>query len=82
MNEVLLYLLKVSLALGIGLGLFRGILSGLTFFSWNRAVLLLILAVAFVLPAIKFSFFSIQSAGFGEFVLPVFEVGQNTLQIQ
>ena len=82
MNEVLLYLLKVSLALGIGLGLFRGFLSGLTFFSWNRAVLLLLLTAALILPAIDFSFFTIQSAGIGEFVLPVFEVGQNTVQIQ
>ncbi|GMQ27671.1 M56 family metallopeptidase [Algoriphagus confluentis] len=82
MNEVLLYLLKVSLALGIGLGLFRGFLSGLTFFSWNRAVLLLILTIALILPAIDFSLFTIESAGVGEFVLPVFEVGQNTVQIQ
>mgnify|MGYP005750402893 CR=1 FL=1 len=75
MNEVLIYLLEASVCLTVSLLVYRGLFSGLTFFSWNRAALLSILGLSLIIPLLSF-----EGIGFGpqavrEFTLPTFQVG-------
>ncbi|TDQ19258.1 outer membrane transport energization protein TonB [Algoriphagus boseongensis] len=76
MNAIFTYLLEASICLAISLGLYRVLFSGLTFFSWNRTVLLVILGLSFCIPLLSFEGFVIQSTAVREFTLPTFQVGE------
>ena len=77
MEYLLVYLLEVSVCLGVTLLIYRVILSELTFFAVNRAVLLLLLASSFVIPLLSFEVFGIGGADVvREMTLPVFQVGE------
>ncbi|MBC6365349.1 TonB family protein [Algoriphagus sp. AK58] len=77
MESGLIYLLEVSVCLGLTLLIYRFALSELTFFALNRAILLLLLIGSFIIP-----FISIEYMGIGggdvvrEMTLPVFQVGE------
>lgn len=77
MESGLIYLLEVSVCLGLTLLIYRFALSELTFFALNRAILLLLLIGSFIIP-----FISIEYMGIGggdvvrEITLPVFQVGE------
>lgn len=77
MESLFVYLLEVSVCLGVTLLIYRVILSELTFFAVNRAVLLLLLASSFVIPFLSFEVFGIGGADIvREMTLPVFQVGE------
>ena len=80
MNEFLKYLLEVSICLGLSLWIYRVLLSDLTFFAWNRAILLGMLAFAFVIPLMSFEGNALNQAVMGEVILPVFQVGESSPQ--
>ena len=83
MTGVFVYLLETSVCLGITLLIYRFVLSGLTFFAWNRAILLVLLGLSFTIPLMSFDFFEI---GGGEVVreitLPVVQVGEQIATAQ
>lgn len=83
MTGVFVYLLESSVCLGIILLIYRFVLSGLTFFAWNRAILLVLLGLSFTIPLMSFGFFEI---GGGEVVreitLPVVQVGEQIATVQ
>ncbi|MBA4301511.1 MAG: hypothetical protein C0433_15625 [Cyclobacterium sp.] len=74
MNALLIYLVEVSICLGISLVIYRVLLSGLTFFSWNRSILLGLLILSGVIPVLRLEFFGLGSE-MSEMTLPVFLVG-------
>ena len=77
MDSLLVYLLEVSVCLGVTLLIYRVILSELTFFAVNRAVLLLLLASSFTIPLLSFQVFGIGGADVvREMTLPAFQVGE------
>lgn len=77
MESLFVYLLEVSVCLGVTLLIYRVILSELTFFAVNRAVLLLLLASSFVIPFLSFKVFGIGGTDIvREMTLPVFQVGE------
>jgi len=77
MDFLLVYLLEVSVCLGVTLLIYRVILSELTFFAVNRAVLLLLLASSFTIPLLSFQVFGIGGADVvREMTLPAFQVGE------
>lgn len=77
MESLLVYLLEVSVCLGVTLLIYRVILSELTFFTVNRAVLLLLLVASFVIPLLSFEIFGIGGADIvREMTLPAFQVGE------
>lgn len=76
MNLLLVYLVEVSICLGISLVIYRVLLSGLTFFSWNRSILLGLLILSGIIPLLKLEFFGLGSE-VTEMTMPVFLVGDN-----
>lgn len=76
MNEVLIYLFEASVCLTVSLLVYRGLISGLTFFSWNRAALLSILGLSLVIPLISFEGVNFGPQAVREFTLPAFQVGE------
>lgn len=83
MTDVFVYLLETSVCLGITLLIYRFVLSGLTFFAWNRAILLLLLGLSFGIPSLSLDFFG---NGGGEVVreitLPMVQVGEKIVTAQ
>jgi TonB family protein len=75
MNPLLIYLFESSVCLGISLVIYRLLLSGLTFFSWNRSSLLGLLILSGLIPLFRVEFFGIGSE-VSEMTLPVFLVGE------
>ncbi len=75
MEVLLIYLLEVSVCLGISLVIYRLLLSGLTFFSWNRSILLGLLILSGIIPLLRLEFFGIGNE-VSEMTLPVFQVGE------
>lgn len=78
METGFVYLLEVSVCLGVSLLIFRLFLSDLTFFAWNRSILLLLLVLSFTIPLISIEKFGIGGGGdvMRELTLPVFQVGE------
>ncbi len=74
MESLFIYLLEVSVCLGISLVIYRLSLSGLTFFAWNRSILLGLLLLSGVIPLLRLEFFGIGRE-VSEMTLPVFQVG-------
>ena len=77
MSEVLTYLFEASVCLAVSFLIYQGLISGLTFFSWNRAALLSILGLSLLIPALSFQGFGIGQEVIREVTLPVFQVGEN-----
>ncbi len=75
MNTLLTYLLEASICMAVSLVFYRVVLSELTFFSMNRAVLLTMLGLSLILPALSVDFYPIQSGLMQEVLLPEFWVG-------
>lgn len=75
MDALLVYLAEVSICLGISLVIYRVLLSGLTFFSWNRSILLTLLVLSGLIPLLTLELFGI-GAEVSEMTLPVFQVGE------
>lgn len=75
MDGLLVYLVEVSICLGISLVIYRVLLSGLTFFSWNRSILLGLLILSGLIPLLRFELFGIGKE-VSEMTLPVFQVGE------
>jgi TonB family protein len=75
METLVIYLIEVSVCLGISLVIYRLLLSGLTFFSWNRSILLGLLILSGIIPLLRLEFFGIGSE-VSEMTLPVFQVGE------
>lgn len=80
MIEVLKYLVEVSICLGLSLAIYRLVLSELTFFAWNRAILLGILVLSLCIPLVSLEGTPLNGDVIGEVVLPVFQVGEATVQ--
>jgi TonB family protein len=74
-NESLNYLWEGSLCLALALVFYKAFLEKLTFFNWNRAILLFMLISALVVPLLSFELASDQT-GIQEITLPVFWVGE------
>ena len=75
MNALLAYLVEVSICLGISLVIYRALLSGLTFFAWNRSILICLLLLSATIPMLRLQLFGIGS-DVSEMTLPVFQVGE------
>lgn len=80
MNALLIYLVEVSICLGISLVIYRVLLSGLTFFSWNRSILLGLLVLSGLIPLLSLDFFYLGSE-ITEMTLPVFQVGDQVAEV-
>jgi TonB family protein len=80
MNSLLIYLVEVSICLAISLVIYRVLLSGLTFFSWNRSILLSLLLLSGLIPLLKLEFFGLGPE-VSEMTLPVFLVGDQTSDV-
>lgn len=76
MNELLKYLLEASVCLGLSLWIYRSLLSDLTFFAWNRTILLGILGFSFLIPLLSLGGSPFNQEVVGEVILPVFQVGE------
>ncbi len=77
MEFLLVYLLEVSVCLGATLLIYKVALSDLTFFSLNRAVLLLLLVASFTIPLLSIEIFGIGGPYIvREMTLPAFQVGE------
>jgi TonB family protein len=74
-NESLNYLWEGSLCLALAFVFYKAFLEKLTFFNWNRAILLFMLISALVVPLLSFELASGQT-GIQEITLPVFWVGE------
>ncbi|MDF2158228.1 M56 family metallopeptidase [Algoriphagus sp. CAU 1675] len=75
MNSILNYLLEGSIILACSWCFYKLVLDQLTFFDWNRAVLLGSLGLALLLPLMSFEL-APQSATLAEFSLPTINVGE------
>ena len=75
MTALLAYLVEVSTCLGISLVIYRALLSGLTFFAWNRSILICLLVLSATIPMLRLELFGIGSE-VSEMTLPVFQVGE------
>ncbi|MFT7362741.1 MAG: hypothetical protein ACI9UV_000935, partial [Algoriphagus sp.] len=75
MNQLLIYLLEASICLAICLLFYRLLLSELTFFNLNRAVLLGMLLISAVFPLLSYPLVQVSQATL-DFTLPEFIVGQ------
>lgn len=75
MDSLLVYLVEVSVCLGISLVIYRVLLSGLTFFSWNRSILLGLLILSGLIPLLRLELYGIGNE-VSEMTLPVFQVGE------
>lgn len=75
MNELLTYLLEASICLAISLLFYKVVLSDLTFFGWNRAILLSMLGFSVIIPLLSFQV-TTGPAVMQEVLLPEFLVGK------
>lgn len=83
MERLFVYLLETSVCLGIILLIYRFLFSSLTFFAWNRAILLLLLILSFSIPLVSLDFFGFNGkAVVREITLPVFQVGEQIAILQ
>lgn len=78
-NESLNYLWEGSLCLALAFVFYKAFLEKLTFFDWNRSILLFMLISALVVPLLSFELAPNQT-GIQEFNLPVFWVGEQIQQ--
>ncbi|SFT44666.1 TonB family C-terminal domain-containing protein [Algoriphagus locisalis] len=74
MNLILTYLVEASICVGITVLFYRVVLSGLTFFTLNRVLLIGMLMLSFIIPLLSFQI-GITSLGTAEITLPEFLVG-------
>lgn len=74
MNDVLTYLWEGSICLTLTVGFYKVFFEKLTFFQWNRFMLLILLVAAALIPVLTFDLAS-SVAVFPEVLLPVFWVG-------
>ena len=74
MNDVLTYLWEGSICLALTVGFYKVFFEKLTFFQWNRFMLLILLVAAALIPVLTFDLAS-SVAVFPEVLLPVFWVG-------
>jgi TonB family protein len=81
MNALLIYLVEVSICLGISLVIYRVLLSGLTFFSWNRSILLGLLVLSGLIPLLRLQFFDFAPE-ITSMTLPVFQVGDSVKEVE
>ena len=79
MSALLIYLIEVSICLGFSLAIYRALLSGLTFFAWNRSILLSLLLLSAAIPTLRIELFGIGSE-VSEMTLPVFQVDEQANQ--
>lgn len=81
MNDLLIYLLEASVCLAVSLLFYKLVLSDLTFFGWNRAVLLSMLGLSLLIPMLSFELSS-GPAVMQEITLPEYWVGNPLVQEQ
>jgi TonB family protein len=81
MNALLIYLVEVSVCLGISLVIYRVLLSGLTFFSWNRSILLGLLVLSGIIPLLRLELFDFAPE-ITSMTLPVFQVGDPVKEVE
>lgn len=74
MSELITYLVEASICLAISLLFYKVVLSDLTFFGWNRAILLSMLGLSVVIPMLSFKLVT-GSTVMQEVTLPEFWVG-------
>ena len=74
-NASLNYLWEGSICLALAFVFYKAFLEKLTFFDWNRSILILMLISALVMPLLSFEMTSTQT-GMQEITLPVFWVGE------
>lgn len=79
MNQLLNYLIESSICLGVCLAFYRAILSELTFFNFNRAVLIGMLMISVGFPLLSYPLVPVSQASFS-FTLPEFIVGQSAVE--
>ncbi|MDG1276022.1 MAG: hypothetical protein P8O16_01995 [Algoriphagus sp.] len=77
MNSLVVYLIEASICLAVCLLFYKYVLSELTFFKINRAVLLVMLLISGVFPLLSFELIKVNAADLQEIALPEFIVGQN-----
>ncbi|MFC3415006.1 M56 family metallopeptidase [Algoriphagus hitonicola] len=78
MNGVLNYLIEGSICLILSWGFYRVFLEKLTFFDWNRRVLLHLMIISLIIPLLSFEAAVISTVSLAEYTLPVFELGKET----
>ena len=74
MNDVLTYLWEGSICLALTVGFYKVFFEKLTFFQWNRIMLLILLAAAALIPVLTFDLAPSMTV-LPEVLLPVFSVG-------
>lgn len=74
MNDVLIYLWEGSICLALTVGFYKVFFEKLTFFKWNRSMLLILLAASVVIPLFTVDV-APSVAVLPEVLLPVFWVG-------
>jgi TonB family protein len=79
MNQLLTYLIEASVCLAICLVFYRVLLSELTFFNLNRAVLIGMLLISAGFPLLSYPLVQVSQASL-DFTLPEFIVGQSAVE--
>ncbi len=74
MNDVLIYLGEGSICLALTVGFYKAFFEKLTFFEWNRSMLLILLAASVLIPLFTVDV-APTAAVLPEVLLPVFWVG-------
>jgi TonB family protein len=74
MNDVLIYLWEGSICLALTVGFYKVFFEKLTFFEWNRSMLLILLAASVLIPLFTVDV-APTAAVLPEVLLPVFWVG-------
>ena len=74
MNDVLIYLGEGSICLALTVGFYKAFFEKLTFFEWNRSMLLILLAASVLIPLFTVNV-APTAAVLPEVLLPVFWVG-------
>ncbi len=75
MSTLLTYLFEASICIALVWIFFKLVLEKLTFFDWNRGILLGMLGLAMIIPLLSFNFLPGTSLPMQEFTLPTFTVG-------
>jgi TonB family protein len=79
MNQLVTYLIEASVCLAICLVFYRVLLSELTFFNLNRAVLIGTLLISVGFPLLSYPLIPVSQASL-DFTLPEFIVGQSAVE--
>ena len=74
MNDVLIYLWEGSICLALTVGFYKIFFEKLTFFEWNRSMLLILLPASVLIPLFTVDV-APNAAVLPEVLLPVFWVG-------